>query len=338
MASNQMPVAEKARLISETFTVPQMDIERLGRKEIENCTTLEAYIKEGNSHIPFEMVREIQKKEVADCSTLELKIRYNDENLGKLPDWFDYSLIDDIIWKAVNFSWTGQLEPNYSREDIHSACWEHLLLKSKEITKVGEQDYIKFSKHLIKWHISNFYCYNKKHSKYINFNMEIPSDDEYSCYTGRDGVNRLPEVFYNLNESDEEIRKSTKSVFYLDTTKTVKSAQVENKILDTLEEEMDMLNTIKSISDITTRDLLSITAYILAGLDSFKGLYQEAVSRMTSDRRTKFLEIIEGKGGKKADFKKILKLFVGKESGTYLEQISDCLQKMMINPGLLTEV
>lgn len=335
MASNQIPVAEKARIISETFRVPVEDVERIKGKESCNCTTLETYIKEGNSQIPFEMVREIQKKEVADCSTLELKIRYNDENLGKLPNWVDINVVDSIIWREVNSTWNKFLEPVYTREDIHGACWEHVLLKSKEISKVDVKDYEKFICHLVKWHISNFYYYHKQHSKHINFKVDISPEDGKLIISNKDKINRLPEVIYNLNEVDAEIREEEKFVYIADSNKR---EHQENYILDTIEEEMDMLNTIKSINDSTIRDLLSIAAYILAQLDSFKGLYDDAVSRMTESKRVKFLELIESKNGKSLDFKKVLKILVGKESNTYLEMIKDYLQELMINSRRFAEV
>lgn len=321
MASNQVPVAEKARIISETFVVPEKDVERIKCKKLESCSDLEAFIREGNIKIPFEMVRDIQKKEVADCSPLELKIRYNDENLGLLPNWLNINEVDSIIWREVHSSWTGQLEPLYSREDIHSACWEHILLKSKQITEVGKEDCMKFICHIVKWHISNFYCYHKKHSKYVNF--KLGAEMETGVAPNKDSIHRLPEVIYNLNELDKELREESKFVYIEDYGRKERQ---EDKILDSLEEEMDMLHTIKSIKDDTTRDLLSIAAYLLAQLDSFKGLYNEAILRMSDTKRQKFLELIECKDGKKLDFKKILKIVAGKESNTYSKIVVDYLQ------------
>lgn len=333
MASNQVPVAEKARIISETFVVPEKDVERIKSKKLGNCSNLEAFIREGNTKIPFEMVRDIQKKEVAECSPLELKIRYNDENLGVLPNWLNIDEVDSVIWREVHSSWTGQLEPLYSREDIHGACWEHLLLKSKQITEVGEDDYMKFVCHLVKWHISNFYYYHKQHSKYVNF--KLGAEMETGVAPSKDSIHRLPEVIYNLNEVDKELREESKFVYVEDYGRKEKQ---EDKILDSLEEEMDMLHTIKSIKDGTTRDLLSIAAYTLAQLDSFKELYNEAVLRMTDSKRQKFFEALECKDGKKTDFKKILKIIAGKESNTYLKIIGDYLQEIRTTSRKLAEI
>lgn len=331
MASNQIPVAEKAKIISETFVVPFEDIKRIEGKELVNCTPLEAYIKEGNNKIPFDMVREIQKKGIAESSTLELKIRYNDVDLGKLPKWVNFDVVDNIIHREVNSSWTGQLEPVYSREDIQSACWEHLLLKSREITNVGEKDYERFVCKLVQNHVSNYYYYHKLHSKHENFKLSVEVDSGVACR--QDSVNRLPEVFYNLNEKDPELREQSKFVYVADSNKR---EHQENLILDTIEEEMDMLNTIKSIKDTTLRDLLSIAAYLLAQLDSFEGLYKEAVNRMTDSKKEKFFEVISNKG-KGPDFKKILKIMVDKDTTTYLKLISDYLHNMNSNTEKLAE-
>ncbi len=334
MASNQLPVAEKARIISETFVVPEKDVERIKGKSLESCTKLEEFIHNGNTKIPFDMVREVQKKQVADCSPLELKIRYNDPDLGKLPNWVDLDKVDTIIKKVVNSTWTGQLEPVYFREDIYSACWEHILLKSKQICDVGKDDYERFICHLAKWHTSNFYYYHEKHSKYVNFKLKADTDVGTYKGKGKDTISRLPEVIYNLNEVDKEIKEQEKFVYIEDRNRN----EQENYILDVLEEEMDMLNTIKSIKDVTLRDLLSIASYLLAHLDSFEELYQEAVDRLSETERKKFFEIIHNKDGRKFDFKKIAKIIVGKETNAYLVIIKDYLHDLIANSKKLAEV
>ena len=335
MACNQVPVAEKARIISENFVVPMDDVERIHRKELNNCTPLEAYIKQGNIHIPFDMVREIQKKEVADCSVLELKIRYNNPELGKLPEWVDYDTVQNIIEREVSVSWTGELEPIHSKEDIQYACWEHLLLKSKEISGVPKEDYEKYVCHLVKWHISNFYYYKKVHNKHENFKFKVSTDGEVVSKKENKNISRLPEVYYNWNETDAEIREETKSIFMYDNNRNERE---ENRILDQLEEEMDILNLVKSIKDTTTRDLVSIAAFVLAQMDSFEDLYNEAIERMTEAKKKEFTDMIKEGNPKNMTFKKILKLLVGKEANTYFSKIDDYMHKIILKSGNLAEI
>lgn len=305
MASNQVPVAEKARIISESWG------------------------------IPFEEVRKIQKKEVKDCTFEELKIRYNDPELGQFPDWFDLNEAKTIVKNAVNSKWQDVLSPAYDREDLYIESWMKIMMATKRIREVGQDDYKKFIYRIATNHVTYTTYYHVQSLKH--FKTEIQSGDADTLFLNKEKseIKRLPEVIYNWNETDAELREADKLVYVADGGR--KESQ-EDLILDNLEEEMDMLNTIKSIKDDTMRDLLSIAAYILAQIDSFEGLYKEAVARMTEPKRVKFLEIIENKDDKGLDFKKILKLMVGKDTNTYFSMISDYLQALMTKSGRLAEI
>lgn len=302
MASNQLPVAEKAKIISENFG------------------------------IPFERVREIQKKEVKDCTFEELKIRYNDKDLGKLPDWFDIKESQEIIWKAVNAKWQNILQPAYDKDDLYSECWTKVLLATRRIKEVGEKNYKGFIYRIATNHVTYTTYYHVEHLKH--FKHENGNIDSINIKNDGSNIRRLPEVIYNLNEIDSEIKEANKTVYIADGDR--KETQ-EDLILDTIEEEIDMLNTIKSIKDDTLRDLLSISAYLLVQLDSFKELYEEAVNRMTENKRKKFFEVIKERGNKNLDFKKILKIIVEKETNTYLSMVNDYLHGMIANSNELAK-
>lgn len=335
MASNQLPVAEKAKIISENFRVPMEDVEQIKRKESIYHTALETYINQGNRQIPFEMVREIQKKEVKDSTFLELKIRYNDPELGILPDWFDVEEAQTIVKKAVNAKWQDVLYPTYDRNDMFSECWTKILLATKRIKEVGEQNYKGFIYRIATNHVTYTTYYHVRHLKHFKTNISSSELDTIHTKLDSSNIKRLPEAIYNLNETDKEIREEEKTI-YLPVTERVET--YEDRVLDTLEAEMDMLNTIKSINDTTIKDLLSIAAYLLANIECFEGLYKEAVDRLIEPKKKKFLEVVECKDGKCIDFKKITKIVVGKETNTYLSLINDYLHNMMREPEKLLEV
>lgn len=304
MASNQLPVAEKAKIISMEMNVP------------------------------FERVREIQRKEVKNCTVEELKIRYNNPNLGKLPEWADFKKIDTIIWKIINASWTGQLEPEYSKDDIHNECWEKVLLTSKQILDVGEKDYEKFIYRIVSNHNSNFYWYGNKHSKYIT-RLQV---DEHSTTNGKVGKRLLDTYTYTDIKRDkdgnymykDEVNKNGKKVKVPIIEEQQAFIIIDNYEAEQIEdikfEEMDILYTVSSIQDTMLRDLISITAYLIAGIDYFEKLYIEAVHRLAEEKQFEIESYRTKENVKKLTFKKILKLVAGELSDRYLKKVTDYMQ------------
>lgn len=140
-------------------------------------------------------------------------------------------------------------------------------------------------------------------------------------------MHRLPEAVYNLNETDEEIRNEEK-ILYISSKGDLDDA-AENSILDKMEEEMDILNMVKSISDVTTRDLICMAAYLIADIECFEDMYKEAIGRLEEEKFKALSEIVENEDKRKLNFNKILKLIVGKNSKEYLSSISDYLCKII---------
>lgn len=326
MASNQVPVAEKARIISDTYMVSDESMDALLRKAENDCTEVELFIRKGNRKIPFEMVRQIQKKEVKNSTFEELKIRYNDPQLGQFPNWFDLKEVSNIIRKAVNLKWQDILAPVFDKDDLYSMCWEKILLASKKIREVGPENYqgfvFKIATNQITYN-TFYYVDSLKHYKHdIGDTKRI--EDLYIYH--QDSVCRLPEAIYNLNETDKEIRDEDKTLYIQSKGST--EDEEENSILDRMEEEMDILNMVKSITDTTTRDLISIAAYVMADIECFEGMYKEAISRLEEEKIKELSKMIEEEDKRKLNFNKILKLIVGKNSKAYLSSISGYLNKI----------
>lgn len=281
--------------------------------------------------IPFDKVREIQKKDICDCTIEELKIRYNNPDLGKLPEWINYDLVDNIIWKSVNSSWNGKLEPLYSKWDIHNSCWEKLLLKSYEITQIDKDDYPKYIKKLVMWHISNFYYYYKVHSKKVSFTTKV--DDEIDMTIIQDcnfteSVEKIESIVHIKNQNDDTLSKDIKVSSDVSIINDfVGSSNLSNnaKYYETSSnelEEIDIVNTIKSIDDTLLKDLISITAYLVAGLDCFEELYNNAIERLTDDKKKSILDMIGVSNGmvkhtNKITFKNIVDLLAEDNSLLY---------------------
>lgn len=313
MASNQLQVAEKAKIISDEMG------------------------------IPFEKVREIQRKEVKDCTIEELKIRYNNPNLGKFPEWFDFNKVDGIIWKIVHSNWSPCLSPMYDKYDLHSECWEKVFLVSKQIIDVGKDDYIKYTCKVVKLHISNLKYYTGAHKKYfVNVKMDQSIVDE--VLKRESFKSRLPDVYtYHDILRDKEESPLTEKVVVNGVEKSryicgeIKDCYVTEKttqqeitdrctVTDNKFEEMDMIFTVSTIQDTMLRDLISITAYLVAGLDYFEGLYLEAVHRLTEEKQFEIESYREKENFKRLTFKKVLKLVAGELSDRYLKKVTDYMQ------------
>ncbi|WP_304393300.1 hypothetical protein [uncultured Clostridium sp.] len=372
MASNQLPVAEKAQIISREMGVP------------------------------YERVREIQRKEVKDCTVEELKIRYNNPNLGKLPEWFDFEQVNKLIWKMVHSNWSKKLEPRYSKEDIHGECWEKVLLTSKQITDIGKEDYMKYTCKIIKLHISNLKYYTGAHKKYFvstsmdtyydilnkadskklpdsirysdilrdsgelpllkiidkdtNTILGIKTNDTVYSYSIKGSITDIePKLLYNVvfNEKNRTLT-DVKGKYTINLEEPIKINKTENikeeyilgevvdryvtekmtqdEIVDACTmnddkfEELDILFTVSSIQDTMLKDLISVTAYLVAGLDYFEELYIDAVHRLTEEKQFEIESYRTKENVKKLTFKKILKLVAGELSDKYLKKVTDYMQ------------
>lgn len=326
MASNQVPVAEKARIISDTYVVSDESMDAILSKKESDCTEVELFIRKGNRKIPFDMVRQLQKKEIKDSTFEELKIRYNDPQLGKFPEWFDYKEVSTIIRKAVNQKWQDILAPVYDKDDLYSMCWEKILLESKKIREVGQENYQGFVYKIATNRITYNTFYYVDSLKHFRHDIGDTKRIEELYIHRQDEIHRLPEAVYNLNETDEDIRNEEK-ILYISSKGDLDEA-AENSILDKMEEEMDILNIVKSISDTTTRDLICMAAYLIADIECFEDMYKEAVSRLDEEKYIELSKIIEDEDKRKLNFNKILKIIAGKNSKEYLSSISDYLCKI----------
>lgn len=340
MASNQLSIAEKARIIADEFVVPSVDIARIQAKNDDLCTALELEIKKGNYKIPYDEVRKIQKKQICDCSTLELKIRYNDPDLGKLPDWFDIKYVSNLINCIAKSTWTGELVPVYSVEDLYSICWDRILTHTKEIYKIGEEKYLAYLNTTINNCISNVYLFHRRHKKYEDFSTDVDILLENNGVIG--DKCRLPDVIFNANALNSTSKKAEnldvkatknekKDMEDYSNSPIIVSGPSCKQYMDDVEwqyennsRETDMVELVSSINDVIVRDLISLTAFLIAGLPEFEGLYNEAVNRL--GERFSTIEAVLHSTTKRLTFNKITKLVAGELADTYKESVKDYME------------
>ena len=59
----------------------------------------------------------------------ELKIKYDNPNIGKLPDWLDEESLHLMIWKTIHTNWNELLASNTTKEDLYMECQEYVRKK-----------------------------------------------------------------------------------------------------------------------------------------------------------------------------------------------------------------
>lgn len=144
-------------------------------------------------------------------------------------------------------------------------------------------------------------------------------------------VKRLPEIIRDDNctttDREEQYGQNIAMIYYgrIDVPDdSIVADDVDKSVIDR-DEEQKIIDTIMSISDETLRDLLSITAYLLAQIEGFKGLYEEAMGRLTDVKKSKLLDAMECKDKKRLTFNKILRLLAGKNVDMYRDMVKDYL-------------
>ena len=65
-----------------------------------------------------------------DVLTLEqLKIKYDNPNIGKLPEWLSEQELDNMIWKTIHQCWSPIFEQRLSKQEMYSEHQEYIRKK-----------------------------------------------------------------------------------------------------------------------------------------------------------------------------------------------------------------
>lgn len=200
---NYTSKTQKIEMYSEKYSLPKAEIKRI-LSEHEDLLTLE-----------------------------ELKIKYDNPNIGVLPEWLSEEELDKMIWKTIHECWNDMFAIQTTKEDMYMHLQEYV---RKKINLYKNHAYLKGSLVL---RIRSLIDINKRRSDYFTYSLDEVYTDENSSIS-------IKRYKYEPSENLEE----------LDSYK-----------------EYEICEKIKSIKDKSIQNVLIITGYLLCGIDELRGEY-----------------------------------------------------------------
>lgn len=125
----------------------------------------------------------------------ELKIKYDNPNIGVLPDWLTEKELDLMIWKTIHENWNELFMNHTTKEDLYMECQEYI---RKKIALYDNHNHLKASLTLRMRTLMNEYT---RKGKYF-----LGSLDE--TYNNQDGQTSYKFEPYSLNENVEVYKES----------------------------------------------------------------------------------------------------------------------------------
>lgn len=131
--------------------------------------------------------------EYEDLLTLdELKIKYDNPNIGQLPEWLTDEELDKMIWKTIKSYWSAIFDYNTTREDLYMDLQIYIRLKIKlysnhaaiktalvkRMLKLAKQDYPIRNKHVVK-SIDDCVNVDNDSSSLVIGNLYFDEKDDY---------------------------------------------------------------------------------------------------------------------------------------------------------------
>ena len=82
-------------------------------------------------NLPKEEVNRILSEHEDLLTFEELKIKYDDPNIGQLPEWLEEDELDKMIWKTIHVYWSVLFEINGTKEELYMDLQEYIRKKIK---------------------------------------------------------------------------------------------------------------------------------------------------------------------------------------------------------------
>ena len=175
-----------------------------------------------------------------DVLTLEqLKIKYDNPNIGKLPEWLSEQELDNMIWKTIHQCWSPIFEQRLSKQEMYSEHQEYI---RKKIALFENHNHIKGA--LMNRMITLSQEYTRK-SKYF-----VGSTDEV---LEADNLNGVARYKFELPVSDEA---TLEDHYFLENIRSVKDKSVRNLLIitgyllcDIVELRKDYIDILRNCDD-----------------------------------------------------------------------------------------
>lgn len=98
----------------------------------------------------------------------DLKMKYDNPNIGILPDWLSEESLHNMICKSIHSKLSSTLLTNSSFDDLYQDIQIFVRIRSNKLKNFG------YLKCMINNYLLNVISDNKMRQKYIQFNLETP--------------------------------------------------------------------------------------------------------------------------------------------------------------------
>ena len=213
--------------------------------------------------------------EYEDLLTLdELKIRYDNPNIGILPEWLSEKSLDNMIWKTVHTFWSPSLQIEFGEKiALYDYLYEIVLKKSNLLINHAN------TKALLVNAIKTIIDVRARRGKYFYGSL-----DEINIYDEKNNDNARAR--FNISDSRNE---------------------------DNLK-MLELLDRVHSIKDRKLQSLIIITGYLICNISEFESDYLNLINNCDDNEIKDSILLLEDRvlNNDKIDFKK-LELIENKE-------------------------
>lgn len=183
------------------------------RKYTSKSQKIELYSKKYN--IPEEEVNRILSEHEDLLTIDELKIKYDNPNIGKLPEWLTEESLELIIWKTIHQYWSPVFDNHWTKEELYMEHQEYI---RKKIGLFQNHNHIKGA--LVNRMITLAQEQTKRNKYFIG------SLDEQLEPENNNGVCRYKYEAVASNKSSEDM-------LFINSIRELKNKQVKNLLIVT---------------------------------------------------------------------------------------------------------
>ena len=136
----------------------------------------------------------------------ELKIKYDNPNIGVLPDWLDEQSLHLMIWKTIHTNWNELLANNTTKEDLYMECQEYV---RKKIALFKNFNHLKAS---LVMRIRTVCDEYSRRSKYFIGSLDETYETNDCTTKYKYEPSTYDSIVYRNNENDRELVLKIKSL------------------------------------------------------------------------------------------------------------------------------
>lgn len=217
-----------------------------------------------------------------DVLTLdELKIKYDNPNIGKLPEWLSEEELSNMIWNTIHHYWSQIFEQKMSKEELFSEHQEYI---RKKIGLYENHHHIKAA--LVKRMITLANEYTRKGKYYLGSTDEVFDSDS-------NGTVRYKYECPVYQETDIE------NSILINKIRNVKHIEIRNLLIltgylicDIDELRKDYLKLLRSY-DVDTRHSIRELEQIVLNNDKLDRDRIDKISRKEKRKNLKIIDLIK---------------------------------------------